>query len=90
METKLINQDIKEFPKQEQKARTLSFAASIEALIRMRAGTPASKKKIKSFRRKKSALFPFPRNGAGDLKTLSGTVYQIQADGSWKCIKRPE
>lgn len=43
--------------------------------------------KIKSFRRRKSELFPYPRHGYGDTKTVGKRLYQVQANGEWRFVK---
>lgn len=51
---------------------------------------PDTNKKIKSFRRLKSALFPYPRNGYGELVEVGKTSYQVQANGEWRNLEKEQ
>lgn len=52
---------------------------------------PDTNKKIKSFRRRKAELFPYPRTGYGETIEVGATTYQVQANGEWRNLtKHPE
>lgn len=41
-------------------------------------------KKIKGWRRKRSSMLPFPREGAGETKVVGNMEYIVMPNGEWR------